>query len=47
MNNMYYTIFKKSKNTQWYVFFRVYKEKGEVIYQVRYISNNHVIAQYL
>jgi len=45
--DMYYAVFRKSKNTQWYVFFRMYKENGEVIYQVRYISNNHVIAQYL
>jgi hypothetical protein len=45
--DMYYAIFKKNKRTQWYVFFRMYKENGEDIYQVRYISNNHVIAQYL
>jgi len=45
--DMYYAVFKKSKYTQWYVFFRIYKVEGEIIYQIRYISNNHVIAQYL
>ena len=45
--NMEYTVFRKSKHTQWYVFFRVYKKNGEDIYQVRYIANNHTIAQYL
>jgi len=45
--NMEYAVFRKSKRTQWYVFFRVYREKGENIYQVRYIANNHTVAQYL
>lgn len=44
---MRYSIFPKNRNTQWYVFFNKYKMNGEVIYLVRYISNNHVIAQYL
>lgn len=42
-----YASFRKNRNTQWYVFFNKYRENGEVIYLVRYISNNHVIAQYL
>lgn len=42
-----YASFRKNRNTQWYVFFNKYKEKGEAIYLVRYISNNHAIAQYL
>ena len=45
--NMEYAVFKKSKRTEWYVFFRMYKKNGEEIYQVRYIGNNHTIAQYL
>ncbi len=44
---MRYTSFRKNRNTQWYVFFNKYREKDEVIYLVRYISNNHAIAQYL
>jgi hypothetical protein len=44
---MYYAVFVKSKNTQWYVFFTIYKEQNEVIYLVRYIGNNHVTAQLL
>jgi hypothetical protein len=44
---MYYAVFKKSKHTHWYVFFRLYRENGEIIYQIRYINNNHVIAKYL
>jgi len=45
--NMEYAVFKKSKRTQWYIFFRVYLENGEEIYQVRYITNNHVAAHLL
>ena len=45
--NLEYAVFKKSKRTQWYVFFRVYWVNGEEIFQVRYIANNHTVAQYL
>ena len=44
--NMEYAIFRKNKQTTWYVFFRVYQKYGEDIYQIRYIANNHTIAQY-
>lgn len=44
---MYYAVFRKNKNTQWYVFFTIYADKDELIYLVRYISNNHMIAQLL
>jgi histone deacetylase complex regulatory component SIN3 len=44
---MYYAGFRKNKNTQWYVFFRLYRKNEENIYQIRYIANNHTIAQYL
>jgi hypothetical protein len=45
--NMKYAIFKKNKHTTWYVFFTTYKEDEETIYLVRYIANNHTVAQYL
>jgi histone deacetylase complex regulatory component SIN3 len=45
--NMEYAVFRKNKHTSWYVFFRIYNKDGEDIYQVRYIANNHTIAQYL
>jgi len=45
--NMEYAVFRKNRRTHWYVFFRVYFHNGEKIYQVRYIANNHTIAQYL
>ena len=44
---MKYASFRKNKQTTWYVFFNIYHNNGETIYLVRYISNNHVIAQYL
>ena len=44
---MKYAAFRKSKRTTWYVFFKTYKQNGEEIYLVRYIANNHIIAQYL
>lgn len=45
--NMLYSTFRKNKATHWYVFYNVYKKDEEVIYLIRYISNNHMIAQYL
>lgn len=44
---MLYSTFRKNKATQWYVFFNVYQKDGETTFIIRYISNNHVIAQYL
>jgi len=46
-DKLFYATFKKNKHTQWYVFFNLYEEKGELIYLIRYINNNHIIAQYL
>jgi hypothetical protein len=40
---LFYAAFTKNRNTTWYVFFNVEND----IYFIRYISNNHVIAQYL
>lgn len=45
--NLFYVTLRKSKTTQWYVFYNVYQTNGETIFLVRYISNNHVSAQYL
>jgi len=42
-----YSVFTKNKTTQWCVFFNVYQDNGETIFVVRYISNNHMIAQFL
>jgi len=44
---MEYAAFRKNKQTIWYVFFDTYKEREEVTYLVRYITNNHEIAKYL
>ena len=44
---LYYAVFPKNKRTQWYAFFRMYRENGELYYQIRYIANNHTVAQYL
>lgn len=45
--NLLYSIFPKNKNTSWYVFFNIFDDNGKTIYLVSYISNNHVIAQFL
>jgi uncharacterized protein YkuJ len=44
---MRYVTFRKNKHTHWYVFFNTYEVDGEVVFLVRYINNNHSIAQYL
>ncbi len=43
--SMFYAVFKKNKHTQWYVFFNIYVDNE--VYLVRYMSNNHMIAQLL
>jgi len=45
--DMEYAVFKRNRQTHWYVFFKVYRKNGEEIYQIRYIGNNHTVAQYL
>ena len=44
---LYYAVFPKNKRTQWYAFFRMYRKDGKIYYQIRYIANNHTVAQYL
>jgi len=44
---MYYASFRKNKQTTWYAFFNKYKENDETTYLIRYIANNHTVAQYL
>lgn len=44
---MKYATFRKSRDTQWYVFFNVYTKNGETIFLVRYIGNNHVDARHI
>lgn len=46
-DNMQYATFKKSKVTQWYVFFTIYQDQGGFTYLIRHISNNHVDAKHL
>ena len=41
-----YATYRRNKQTYWYVFFNKYKDKGEIIYMVRYIGNNHTEAQH-
>ena len=45
--NMKYAAFKKNRRTTWYVFFKTYNKDGETILLVRYIANNHTVAQHL
>ena len=45
--NMSYAVFSRNKRTSWYVFFTVHKIGNEKIYLIRYIANNHTVAQYL
>ena len=44
---MQYIVIRKNKRTHWYIFFKTTQKDGETIYKVRYVANNHVIAQYL
>ena len=44
---LYYAIFKKNRQTDWYAFFSKYIVNEEIIYLVCYIGNNHTEAQFL
>ncbi|MBR4757364.1 MAG: hypothetical protein IK084_01010 [Bacteroidaceae bacterium] len=47
--NMFYASFRKSRHTQWYVFFTIHTDAFLDVktFLIRYVSNNHVAAQYL
>ena len=45
--NMKYAAFRKNRHTCWYAFFKTYNRNGEKVFLVRYIANNHTVAQYL
>ncbi|MDR0938683.1 MAG: hypothetical protein LBN29_04905 [Mediterranea sp.] len=45
--DLMYAAFRRNKTTQWYVFFQVFREKGNIAYLIRYIDNNHRIARLL
>lgn len=47
--NMFYASFRKSRHTQWYVFFTIHYNalSDETTFLIRFVSNNHVIAHYL
>lgn len=41
--DMYYTVFKRSDTTQWYVFFNL----EEDVFYIRYIGNNHNCSHHI
>jgi hypothetical protein len=45
--DLHYATFKKSNRTTWYAFFTKHRQDGDIVYLVRYISNNHVEGQFL
>ena len=45
--NMKYAVFKKNRNTLWYVFFKTYEKDEEKFFLIRYIGNNYTVAQHL
>lgn len=42
--NLFYSAFKHSNHTTWYVFYSIHISDGETLYLVRYLTNNHVAA---
>ena len=45
--SMKYAAFKKNRRTTWYAFFKTYSKDGKTILLVRYIANNHTVAQHI
>ena len=46
-NVLFYSSFSRNKNTTWYVFYSIHEENGKIIFLVRYLGNNHIIAHHL
>ena len=47
-DDLHYASFTKNKRTTWYAFFTKYQdENGDIVYLIRYVANNHTVAQYL
>ena len=46
---LYYASFRKSRHTQWYVFFTIHTNtfSDTQTFLIRYVSNNHMISQHL
>lgn len=44
---LFYSSFPKNRHTTWYVFYSIHEVDGEVIFLIRYLGNNHVIAHHL
>jgi hypothetical protein len=42
-----YVLIRRSKRTQWYIFFNMYRIGGELVYIVRHIDNNHIVSKHL
>lgn len=47
--DLYYASFRKSKHTQWYVFFTIHTDtfSDTQIFLIKYVSNNHMVSQHL
>jgi len=45
--DLHYATFNTNNRTSWYAFFTKYRQDEDIIYLVRYISNNHVAGQLL
>jgi len=43
---VYYAVFKRNKQTSWYVFYRMFTVNEELVYEVIHITNNHVDGKY-
>ena len=45
--DLFYSAFPRNKHTIWYVFFSVHEVDGDVVYLVRNLTNNHLLAQHM
>ena len=43
----YYSVFKKNRQTTWYVFYDIYTVGSEKTFLIRYLTNNHVVSHRL
>lgn len=45
--DLYYSLFPHNKHTTWYVFYSIHSVDDDIVFLIRYLSNNHMIAHHL
>lgn len=45
--DLFYSAFRHSRHTTWYVFYSIHEVETETVYLIRHLTNNHMVAHRL